>query len=239
MYATTYYKEHGIVPDGIQLPVHVDTFEIHKMLHFKQINEVIGVPMTILRDLNPQYTHDIIPGNEGTFILRIPYTYANAFLDSEDSLYVYQAEDLFNTVNINKIKQNSPYGEGNRIIYRVKNGDYLGRIARRYHVSVSQIKKWNHLRSNNLKIGQKLVIYRKGAPSYSSSASSSSISRTVSTESDQTDASYSSYTMYTVKNGDTLYSIAKKFTGISANNIMEYNKIGSDIHPGMKIKIPR
>jgi membrane-bound lytic murein transglycosylase D len=239
MYATTYYKEHGIVPEEIQLPAHIDTFEIHKMLHFKQINQVVGVPVDMLRNLNPQYTHDIIPGNEGTFILRIPYTYTNAFLDSEDSLYTYKAEDLFSTVNINKIKQNSPYGNGTRIVYRVRKGDYMGRIARRYHVSVSQLKKWNHLRSSNLKIGQKLVIYRKGAPSYSGSASQSSSSCTASTESDQSDDSYSSYTLYTVKDGDTLYSIAKRFKGISANNIMEYNKIGSDIHPGMKIRIPR
>ena len=43
--------------------------------------------------------------------------------------------------------------------YRVRSGDYLGKIARKYGVRVSQIKRWNGLRSNNLRIGQRLTIY--------------------------------------------------------------------------------
>ena len=50
---------------------------------------------------------------------------------------------------------------GGTITYKVKKGDTLGKIAAKYHVTVNQLKKWNHLRSTNLRIGQKIRIYKK------------------------------------------------------------------------------
>ena len=172
----------------------------------------------------------------------------------------------------------------------MKSGDYLGRIASRYHVSVAQLKKWNHLRSNNLKIGQVLVIYKGGGPAVSSSASSSAkttnagsaagktagaASKTSTAASSAGSSSSAAKTadvpdksstgssngevnaaldnnlfpgskrssggveIYVVKKGDTLYSIAKAYPGISANDIMKANGIGTSIKPGMKLKIPK
>ena len=45
--------------------------------------------------------------------------------------------------------------------YKVKSGDNLGKIARRYHCSVSQLKAWNNLKSDRIAIGQKLKIKKK------------------------------------------------------------------------------
>ena len=73
LYTMTYYKEHGIVPKAVEMPVHVDTFKINKMLHFKQVSELVGVPMDELKNLNPQYKHEIIPGNEKEYITRIVF----------------------------------------------------------------------------------------------------------------------------------------------------------------------
>ncbi len=234
LYTMTYYKEHGIVPEAIEMPVHVDTFKINRMLHLKQVNELVGISMDELHNLNPQYRHDIIPGNEREYILRIPYTYTNAFIDNEDSLYTYKSEEYFNPVTLKKIKDG---GDGERIIYRVKSGDVLGRIAINYRVTVSQIKKWNNLRSNNIRIGQRLVIYRGGkAPA--SSAKSAKSKTSSDKNSDVKPSADGEYIVYTVKSGDTLYTIAKDYPGISAQNIMSYNGIGSNIKPGMKIKIP-
>ena len=132
----------------------------------------------------------------------------------------------------------------------------MGRIASRYHVSVAQLKKWNHLRSNNLRIGQVLVIYgRGGGPSKSSSASAANASSQASAAKSSASSSAaksssaqapakakagkSGYETYVVKKGDTLYSIAKLYPGVSANDIMSFNGISSSIKPGMKIKIPK
>lgn len=235
LYTMKYYKEHGIKPEAMQMPPHVDTFHINKMLHLKQVSELTGAPLDQLKNLNPQYKHEIIPGNEREYILRIPYQYTNAFIDCEDSLYRHKADIYFNPTTIKKIKDG---GDGERIVYRVKNGDYLGKIASRYRVSVSQIKRWNNLKSNNIRIGQRLIIYRGGKAPASISSSTSS-SRTATPARKPVVSPSGDYVTYTVKTGDSFYSIAKDFPGISAQNIMDYNGIDSSkIRPGMKIKIP-
>ena len=240
LYTLNYHKEHGIIPEGIEMPSHVDTFQIKKMLHLKQVSELTGAPLDELKNLNPQYRHEIIPGNDREYILRIPYQFTNAFIENEDSMYVHKADVYFNPVTIKKIKEG---GDGERIVYKVKSGDYLGKIAEKYRCSVNKIKKWNNLKSNNIRVGQTLVIYRGGnAPSSASSSSSTSASSKSKTKtSTETTKTYSSgkYVTYTIKSGDTFYSIAKNYPGISAQNIMDYNGIDSSkIRPGMIIKIP-
>lgn len=235
LYTMTYYKEHDIEPQPVAMPVHVDTFRINKMLHFKQVAEVVGVPSEELKNLNPQYKHEIIPGNDKEYILRIPYNYTNAFIDSEDSLYAYKASEYFNPVVIKKIKDG---GDGERIVHRVRSGEVLGKIAIRYRVTVSQIKRWNNLRSDNIRVGQRLVIYRGGKGPVASAGTKAKEAQpnpphksTVPKDAD--------YTVYTVKSGDSLYLIAKNYPGVSAQNIMDFNGIGSKIKPGMKIRIPK
>ena len=236
LYTMTYYKEHGIVPQAVEMPVHVDTFKVNRMLHFKQVSELAGVPMEDLKNLNPQYKHEIIPGNEREYILRIPYTYTNAFIDHEDSLYTYKASDYFNPVVIKKIKDG---GDGERIVHRVRSGEVLGKIAIRYRVTVSQIKRWNNLRSDNIRVGQRLVIYRGGKAPASASASSSGKVSQPNPPHKSTVPANADYTVYTVKSGDSLYLIAKNYPGVSAQNIMDFNGISSKIKPGMKIRIPK
>lgn len=235
----TYYKEYGLVPEAIQMPAHTDTFEIHRNLHFKQISEVIGIPIDELKNLNPQYVHDIIPGNEGTYILKLPFNYTNAFLDNQDSLYTHKADELLSAKVMENIQKG---GDENldRITYRVKKGDVLGRIASRYGVSVRQLQQWNHIRGTNIRIGQVLVIYRRGSAPKAASSSSASSSSAPAASSAPTASSNAEYTKYTVKKGDTLYSIAQKYPGISAENIMEYNGMSSSkITVGKVLKIPR
>ena len=306
LYTMTYYKEHGIKPQDVGMPVAVDTFCINKQLHLKQISELTGAPLDELKNLNPQYRHEIIPGNEREYILRLPYNYTNSFIEFEDTLYKHKADVYFNPVTLKKIKDG---GDGEMIIYKVKSGDYLGRIAGKYRCSVAQIKKWNGLKSNNIRVGQTLRIYRGGVVSSSSSSSSSaSTSSTASSSpapvqngekitytvksgdvlgriaekhgvglselkkwnglttndikvgqklviyakgsspassaaaapSGNSAAGAKGSSTYTVKSGDSFYSIAKNYPGVSAQNIMDHNGMkASDLRPGMTIKIPQ
>lgn len=116
--------------------------------------------------------------------------------------------------------------------YTVKSGDTLGHIAENHGVRVAQIKEWNNLKDDNITVGQTLII--KGGTKPSSSKSSSSASKPKSTE------KVKSHITYTVKDGDSLYSIAKNYSGVSAQNIMDYNGMtNANIRPGMVIKIPQ
>ena len=293
LYAMEYHKEHGIKPAAVQMPAHVDTFKINKMLHLKQVSELTGAPLEELKNLNSQYRHEIIPGNDREYILRLPYTYTNAFIEHEDSVYRHKADVYFNPTTIKRIKEG---GDGERIVHKVKSGEYLGKIATKYRVSVNQIKKWNNLKSNNIRVGQRLVIYRggKGPVSTASSSSSTASKGSTTAASNGSSGSSASYhtvrsgdtlsgiatkygttvtrikelngltsnnikvgqklkvkagssssapasgsTTYIVKSGDSLYSIAKNYPGVSANDIMVHNGMkSSSIKPGMKLKIP-
>lgn len=240
MYAFNFYKEHGIRPEASPLPPHVDTFYIKKNLHFKQITEVVGVPEDDLRNLNPQYIKEIIPGNEGTSILRIPSKFSSSFIEYEDSVYRYKAAEIFSPATLSDIHDGASR-DYERVVYKVKSGDYLGKIASKYHVTVAQIKKWNGLRSNNLRVGQRLEIYPGGrGPVKSTSEKKATVSTEKKKDTAGSATTSGEYTIYKVKSGDTLSKIASNYPGISAKNIMDFNGMkNSKISVGQKLKIPR
>ena len=244
MYAMTYYREYGIVPQNMGMPAQTDTFEIRRNLHFEQISGVVGIPLETLQNLNPQYVHDIIPGNDHPYILKLPFNWTGPFLETNrDSLYAFKADSLISGKVLQEqasTRKSSGSGKSSgsssqqtRISYKVKSGDYLGRIASRYGVTINQIKNWNNLRSNNIQIGQTLYIYTKGGPTISQgSGSSSSKSSGGTTKSSKTQ-------IYTVKSGDSLYKIAKLYPGVSPENIKAANGLKSDaIRAGQKLTIP-
>lgn len=158
-----------------------------------------------------------------------------------DSMYRYKADSLL-SAQVLKDKGRSGSGStgGNRVVYKVKSGDYLGRIASRYGVTVSQIKNWNHLRSNNLRIGQILYLYPRGGAPKASAASSSTAKSSGTASTKSSAGSSNGNTVYTVRSGDSLYTIAKRYPGVSADNIKQYNGLSSDkIKAGQKLKIPK
>ena len=162
MYAIHYSKEYGLVPADMRMPAQLDTFEIHRNLHFKQISELVGISVDELRNLNPQYIKDVIPGDSKTYILRIPYNYSGDFIAHEDSIYTYKASEYLNPQTLVHSGKSSgeTYSSDGAVIYKVKKGDMLGKIAARYHVTVNQLMRWNHLKNTNLSIGQKIRIYK-------------------------------------------------------------------------------
>jgi membrane-bound lytic murein transglycosylase D len=240
MYAIRYSKEYGLNPAPIQMPAQLDTFEIRKNLHFKQISELVGISVDELRNLNPQYINDIIPGDSKTYVLRIPYNYTNDFIANEDSLYTYKAAEYLNPQTLASTAKTTSSSSGSGpIIYKVKKGDSLGKIAARYKVTVSQLKNWNHLRSSTISIGQKIRVYKGGAPVSSASKATSDAAKAASSVARTSSNDSMDYTVYTVKAGDTLSGIAKAYPGMTAEKIMKFNGIGSNIKPGMKIRIPK
>lgn len=228
LYMLNYYPEHKLTPAQISMPVHTDTIKVTKMLHFDQVEHYTGLPKQQLRDLNPQYLHDIVPGIEREYILRIPYNYTGKFIEHEKEIYKYKDSVYFSPATLKKIKD-SGSSNSQRITHKVKKGETLSHIALKYGVKVRDIQRWNGVKTN-IRIGQRLVIY-KGGGGPSASSSSGSAKTTVS----------GGYVIYTVKSGDNLWDIAKKFPGISAKNIMDLNGLNSKskIYPGMKLKIKK
>ena len=228
LYAMRYYKEHNLTPEHIPMPPHTDTIKVNKMLHFEQIAHYTGASIEELRTHNPQYLHDIIPGTEKEYILQLPYQFTGAFIDHEDEIYAYNDSVYFSPAALKQIQQSA---EPSKIIHRVKRGETLSHIALRYGVSVRNIQRWNGI-GTRIREGQRLAIYTKGnGPSASSSSSSGKVNTSVS----------NGYVMYTVRSGDNLWNIAKKFSGVSVNDLQRLNGLSknSKIYPGKKLKIKK
>ena len=176
MYAVNYAKEYGLKPAAVKMPEHIDTFVVNKNLHFRQVSEVLGIPIDDIRDLNPQYYKDIVPGASARpsepEVLRLPFNCSTAFLDMQDSIYRYKADVLFSekipdgreTVAgrpVPTARPSASRGTGQWVYYKVKSGDNLGKIARKYHCTVKQLKSWNNLRSDRISIGQRLKVGKR------------------------------------------------------------------------------
>ena len=239
LYTLNYYPEHGIVPAQISLPAHVDTFHVNKNVHFGQISETIGIPMETLRDLNPQYLHDIIPGTDHTYILNLPHQYTLSYVEVQDTIHRFKDSVFFNPVAVQKIKETGGSGE-QRVIHKVKSGETLSSIASKHHTTVANLKRWNGLKSNTIHVGQRLYIYGhagKSGSSTTTTASTKNTSSSSSTAKSSGQTATAAPSTYTVKKGDTLSGIAKK-TGVSLNTIYKLNGMNakSKIYPGMKIR---
>ncbi len=240
LYTLNYYKEHKMTPVLVQMPPHVDTIKVNKMLHFEQVSQFTGISVEELKNLNPQYIHNIIPGVEKEYILKLPYNYTGKFIENEKEIYKFNDSLYFNDSAMKTITEAAA---PTSITHKVKKGETLSHIAIKYKVKVSDIQKWNNVKST-LRIGQKLTIYTTGSgpksSSVSKSSSSSSTASNVTTTNSSTKTSTSGgFTYYTVKKGDNLWDISKKFEGVSVNDILELNGMNtkSKIFPGQKLKI--
>lgn len=250
-YVMNHYQEHNLQPRYPDFPIVTDTIQVHSYLHFKQIAEKINVPEAEILALNPQYRLDIIPAKEDKpYTLRLPIEKITLYLDYEDSIFAHNREKYFPNNEIRVPKERSGYATGSsdvsgrdRLVYTVRSGDNLGAISQKFRVNVTDLRRWNNIHKNLIRVGQKLVVYvpaGKGdnyaqASNVSLSASASSASTASSRVSSDAEFVY-----YTVRKGDTLWSIARQFPGVSNQDIMNINNMRSSaIKPGQKLKIQR
>lgn len=163
-YIMTYYAEHGICPMECALPLANDTLMLHDNVYLQQIADVCDIDMETLRGLNPQYKESIIPGGFEPCSLRLPMEKIPVFLDKGDSVYNYRREEFFppqKPIEQKPVTTSSSKGTGSRAtIHKIRQGESLGSIARKYHVTVDQLKKWNGLRSDRIQAGRTLKIYK-------------------------------------------------------------------------------
>ncbi len=158
-YIMNYYCEHSICPVDGTLPVISDTIQVSKDIHFDQISQYCNISMEELRSLNPQYKHDIIPGNTKLYTLRLPHTAIGDYIDYQDSIYNYKRDELFSKRKVVAIKQ-ATYPSKGTIYYKIKNGDTLSQIASKFKVSVQNLRQWNNIKGNNIRAGKTLKIIK-------------------------------------------------------------------------------
>jgi membrane-bound lytic murein transglycosylase D len=163
MYVFEYAEAHNIyaeIPEFFNFQT--DTIRVKRTVSLDQISEKINLDTETLAKLNPSYKLEIIPFiKDRKYALRLPSSKMVEFLDKEKEIYTLAAQD-----DAKREKPLPKYFEmDKRIRYKVKSGDFLGKIANKYGVRVSDLKRWNRLKNNRLKIGQRLYIYPKKVPS--------------------------------------------------------------------------
>ena len=171
-----------------ELPVKTDTIVVSKDIHLEQISKVLNIDIEHLRNLNPQYRHDIINGLNHPMALRLPSTLIGSFIDQQDSICAYRADELFlkrATVDVNdaqptysrprssysrhsassrskKSSKKSSKRDRNRKqgskSVTIKNGDTLSEIAARNGTTVKKLRKLNGIKGNSIRAGKKIKV---------------------------------------------------------------------------------
>lgn len=255
-YVMNYYQKHNLAPKYPDFPIVTDTIRVNSYLNFEQIADVIHIPVDELRALNPQYRLDIIPAKKDkNYDLKIPIDMVADYIDHENEIYAYKRDKFFPHNEIINPKARYTYYTSNvkgkeKVIYRVKQGDNLGYIAEWFHVRASDLRYWNNIHHNLIRVGQRLTIYvPRGQGDFYADVNSMSFSQKQAFKKKKPVTSVSSsnpnvvvqgeYVVYTVRSGDNLWSIARMFPGVSNHDIMKWNDIGNaaKIRPGQKLKI--
>ena len=232
-YSMEYYREHDIRPSAIHIPIATDTVHLARRCTTRELAEITSVSLDTIELLNPMYKKGIIPGNQQSQVIVLPAQAAIDFASNKEKYFAsHHKSEAKVEDSASDIEEEQAADSEREVTYRVRRGDSLGSIARRYHVTTAQIKEWNGLRSNTIHPGQKLVIRTGTKASVSAAKSGTSSKKKSSTR--QQSARY-----YTVKRGDTLSGIASKYKGVTVTQIKRANNLSSNnIRPGQRLLIP-
>ena len=215
-YGMNYLKEYDIVADSLLYPMETDTILLYQFVNIHILCEKLNICYEDFVKLNPAIRTNILPDNVN-YPIRLPKEKKLEFL-----LNQHEITECINVVTdpievaTNDRRRSSTSGAvayRQKIVHTVKTGEVVGKVAGKYGVSVSQIKSWNGLKSNTIRRGQKLVIYKmkysKTAPSIAAKKNTNPTATRSNTNSEATTSKTAPKYHY-VQPGDTLWTISKK-----------------------------
>ncbi|MCX6333975.1 MAG: transglycosylase SLT domain-containing protein [Bacteroidia bacterium] len=261
VYAINYYPEHNIRPLPLNIPVATDTIMVNKDIHLIQISEVMKIPYGELKALNPQYKTGLIPGSSKPQSLTLPLNHLGDFIDLNDTIRQYKSDIYLNRTTQIADPTRSIYAPADikgktKLIYTVRDGDNLGFISEWYRVGLSELRYWNDIYRNTIRIGQKLVVYIDPTKSeYYSKVNEMSFAEKQamigkSVSSNTTSATFQSaapvqtdgdYIIHTVRDGDTIWDIVKLYDNVTTTEVLTLNNISDPekIKAGQVLKIKK
>ena len=160
MYILEYAEEHGITLYKSKIPfLETEKIIVKEKIAFEHISSFFEYSTDSIIKLNPSYIHNIIPGTSANE-LRLPSNLVDRFIQQEKEFYAFAKTEF------DKMEKPLPdlYSIDAKLVYKVKYGEFLGKIARNFGVKVSDIKRWNNLKNDNIKENQKLIIFPKRIP---------------------------------------------------------------------------
>lgn len=273
-YLMTYPSEHNLQPySTIALPIEIDTVAVQGPLPLSYFAQMLGMDNDLLALMNPQLKHKFVPAGYPEYTLRIPAKLAPEFERKRPTYLAYLFElTRSKFIAEEAIEANARLAQPDSVnvpystwkYHKVRRGDNLSLIARRYGVSGSEIKELNQLKSNRLVVGLRLKIKRNtmlANPSVTSDSASLTAIRTDGNPKVQDSLKISNagggkfagnpnnsqlaakdkqepeVHLHLVKQGETLWSISKKI-GITVDDLMRLNNLTakSRLTPGMRLR---
>ena len=256
-YTMNFYKLHNLTPRQPSFNIVTDTIMVNNYLHFDQVASTLGLDIEMLRDINPMYRRDIIPATpDKPYPLRLPQESISRFIDLEQNIFAYKRDEYFPNNQIKNPSQTAYHyvpvdvkGKG-RVYYTVKSGDNVGYIAEWFEIRAADLRYWNNIHGNLIRVGQKLLIYEPedkveyyqafNTMSFQEKQNKVGKSLSASQKEVRKEAPIdANYVYYTVRRGDNLWDIAKQFPGISASDIQRLNNISDSrsLYIGQNLKI--
>lgn len=236
-YVMNYLEDYNFTYDiDRQYMPEFDTIMVKDYTHLPTLAAQLGLCEEDIEIMNPGIRHGALPEANKRYPIRIPAHLMDSLLANRDSILLIASN--FDREQFKKLASNSTgstYGK-DKIVYRVRSGDVLGTIAARYKVRVSDLKRWNGLSGDMIRVGQRLDIWLKPGsfkPSENVAKNAPKKSTEVITQVDK-----NGIKTYVVQPGDTLWDISKKFNDLSIEKIKQLNNLKTDnIKPGQKLKV--
>ncbi|MBX7202050.1 MAG: transglycosylase SLT domain-containing protein [Bacteroidia bacterium] len=244
VYVMHYAKEHNLHPIMPRAIFNeIDTLHIRRRVTFTQLANVLDMPTEDIAFLNPSFLLEVIPETETHHVLTLPRSKVATFINNEETIYNYKlsASARTDTASINQALPKVR-------IHTVRSGESISMIARKYGVTVAEVKKWNHLKSSQLKRGQKLkvsspykvqvqeVVAASGASNSQSTEPTPAETQQANNQNDNT--APKAYVTYKVRSGDTPWKIAVNH-GMTLNEFRSLNGFGNKtvLKVGMRVKV--
>ena len=176
-YIMNYYCEHNICPMITNLPSNTDTIMLNRDVHFEQVAQVLGMDISQIREINPQYRRDIVNGSTKPSALKLPASYVGAFIDKQEEIFNYNVDQLLSKRTEVEVEEPQPTytrsrstSRGSKVSKRskkpgvtgknvtVRKGETLSQIAKRNHTTVAKLRKLNGIKGNNIQAGKKIKV---------------------------------------------------------------------------------
>lgn len=240
-YLFNHLDEHGFIDRAEQFYPDFDTLLINQYFHLETFCNQINACIDDMILWNPQIKRGALPEGTTNFALRVPKDLKDTIVSNR--IFLYDTASKVGKEHLEYLARNTPgstYGR-DKIYYKVRSGDVLGTIARQYNVRVSDLRAWNNLQGNLIRVGQRLNIWV--LPTYNSQTKNLYTASTDTNETDNTSRSTSSQSIspgnvYYVKSGDSLWSISKN-NNTTIEKLKQTNKLStSRLMPGQQLVIP-
>lgn len=271
-YVMNFAAEHNLYPTPmITLPTVTDVVAVEGPLYIKDVTQHLEVEEETLTILNPALKMRYIPQSHDFYNLRLPAKLVSVFERKRDNIVAAVRKPEINNItatentssnsvslvaNETKNTENPVNGKSQeekvanglyKTRHTVEKGDNLRRIAEKYNVTIAEIRDWNNLPNNIIRVGQDLEVFVKQLPDTQVAQNEqnevedrSIFSNHRRNKKERKESKREKYKFYTVKNGDTLWAIAQR-TGHDVNELKKLNGLrkNTNLKKGQKLKVPK